>query len=467
MENILTIQDELKLIRNRNFDGMDDNDYIDYIESFHNRIKDFSVWKKLENYDQFFAITILTDTFIAENKNEREKNQIDWYKWLCNQNMDIQYLVVLYLIEDIPSVLEFFKYLSQNMDINNSSLVSVVLIHRYINLVTSNKDFPIKFDEDFKKDIDALLVALDSDGIFFTVFYSLLSNIWVYNSYTAYFRDIRYAFIDRLLEKYASNCIDIIRNDKWEKNKNALLARLIIFMSLDDKPFDLRESLWQEIRTFVTQEKFIQAKVGDGTNDSDLLLTIASFLANADDCIDKLKVVLFEGNVQSYGSVKYEVDYKAIERQCYLFAVAAFASQILYNQEKKELADKLYTYLLDEFNNYIAYNVPFGYDTPHSFSAVYNAIDAVWFNMMFFDVSDDKIIESLDSIKDLDNKMMAAYIYFIETKKYKGDDAVSLKIKEFIKLLLPIIESWFSNEYANENILEWRQKLLNRIKEEV
>ena len=467
MIDILTLQDELKVIDNRNFYEMEETECLTYIESFHDRIKDFPVWKKLENYDEFFAITTLTDDFFDDNEKLKTENPIAWYTWLCNQNLDIQYLVVLYLIHDIPSVLDFFRFIAKNADTNKTDAISVVLIHDYIHLVTRNKQFPIKYDDDFKKDIDELLAVLDSDEVFFPVFYALLSNIWVLNEYTAYYGNIRYSFIDKLLEKYESICTNIINSPNWDKTKNALYARLIIFMSLDERPSDLRESLWQDIQDFVANEKFLQVKFGDGSNDSDLLLTIASFLADSDDCLDKIKVELDLRNMKSYGSTSYDVDYRAIEEQCYLFAVAAFASQSLFNQEKKEQAQILYNYLLGEFNNYIAYNIPSGYDAPHSFSAVPNAISAVWLNMVFFNIPEDKIIESLDAIRDLDNKMMAVYTYFDKTKKHKGVDAVSSKIKEYIKPLLPIADNWFSNEYANRNVVEWRQRLLRNIKEEV
>lgn len=467
MVDIQNLQDELKIIENRNFYEMEETECLTTIETFHTRIKDLPIWKKLENYDEFFAITTLCDDFIEANEELKATNPMEWYKWICNQNLDIQYLVVLYLINDIPSVLDFFRFIAKNADANKTDVISVVLIHNYIHLVTRNKQFPIKFDDDFKKDIDELLEALDTDAVFFPVFYALLSNIWVFNEYTAYYGNIRYAFIDKLLEKYESICTDIINNTNWDKTKNALYTRLIIFMSLDEKPADLRNFLWQEIKDFITHEKFLQVKFGDGSNDSDLLLTVSSFLADSDDCLDKIKAELDLGNTKSYGSTSYDVDYRAIEEQCYLFAAAAFASQSLYTQEKKEQAETLYNYLLEEFNNYIAYNIPSGYDTPHSFSAVPNAISAVWLNMVFFNISDDKIIESLDAIKDLDNKMMAAYTYLDKTKKYRGADAISVKIKDYIKPLLPIADDWFANEYANKNVVEWRQKLLHNIKEEV
>ena len=467
MKDITSISDEVKVIENRNFYDLSEESCIEYINTFHNRINDYSVWKKLDNYDEFFALTTLTDSFFDENINEKKENPKNWYDWVCNQKLDIQYLIVLYLLNDISEVLEFFRFLAEDKKVANIGVIPILLIHRYLNLVTRLREFPIKFDEGFKEDIDNLLNALKSDKVFFSVFYSLLSNIWVFNKYTSYYENIRYAFIDRLLEKYETQCIYVINSAEWDKTKNALYSRLIIFMSLDNKPLELKDSLWHQILDSIESEKFLQLKVGDGTNDSDLLLTIASFLADDDDCFGKVKSALDKGNNKTYGSVNYDVNYREIEKQCYFFTVASFTAQSLFNQNKTESACALYNYLLDSFNEYIAYNVPDGYDSPDSFSAVPNAIGAIWLNMVFFDITEEKIICSLDAIKNLDNKLLAIYTYFDKTRKHRGENAVFPKLKEYVENLIPIAEEWFKNEYASKNILLWRQNIFHAIKEEM
>ena len=142
-------------------------------------------------------------------------------------------------------------------------------------------------------------------------------------------------------------------------------------------------------------------------------------------------------------------------------------SSDLFNQNKTESACALYNYLLDSFNEYIAYNVPDGYDSPDSFSAVPNAIGAIWLNMVFFDITEEKIICSLDAIKNLDNKLLAIYTYFDKTRKHRGENAVFPKLKEYVENLIPIAEEWFKNEYASKNILLWRQNIFHAIKEEM
>ena len=464
MTNITNLADELKLIENRNFCDMDEKSCLKYLEAFHKRIKNLSLWKKLDNYDEFFAITTLTDAFFEENEQEKKENIENWYRLICNSNLDMQYLIVLYLFNNIQSVFNFYIFLSKSQKIDCNS-ISIVLMHRCINLLTRNKGFPIKYDDLFKKDVEALLDALNSNEVFFSAFYALLSNIWVFNTYTAYYENIRYAFIDRLLNQHEPKCSDVIYSDKWDKTKSALYSRIIIYMSLNSKSLSLREKLYNEIIDFVSREKYIQLKIGDGTNDSDLLLTIASFLADDDDCYDKIKNSLNINMVQTYGSMTYDVNYRAIERQCYFYSAGAFASQMLVIQKKYDKADKLYNFLLDSFNEYIAYNIPDGYDTPLSFSAVPNAISAMWLNMSFFSISEEKIISSLEAIKNLDNKILAAYAYFDKTNKQKGENAISQKVKDYINDIVPIAENWFSNAYANKNVSVWRQKLLHDVKE--
>lgn len=282
-----------------------------------------------------------------------------------------------------------------------------------------------------------------------------------------YYEDIRYAFIDKLLESYESKCIEVINSTKWEKTKKSLYSRLIIFMSLNERPLELRKLLWQEILDFISNEENMPLKIGDGSNDSDLLLIIASFLADSEDCLDIIKTELNNRSYRSYGSLKYDVNYTFIKKQLYFYCVGAFASQLLFRQNKQELAEKLYKDLLDSFNAYICYNVPSGYDNPHSFSEISSVISVIWLNMVFFNISDEKIIESFSSINNLDNKLLAAYTFFDKAKKHKNSGEISPKIKNYVNSFIPIAENWFENEYASEKIYLWRLKLLNDVKEKV
>lgn len=463
MKNIATIKEELKVIENRNFYGLHEKSCIECIENFQNRIKGFSIWRQLNDYDDFFAMTTLTASFLEENIKEKEKNPVNWYKWICNQNIDIQYLIILYLVDDISSILDFFKFLVTGKCETN--VISVILTRKYIHVVTRRKEYPIKFDGSLKKEILDLINNLSSDNIFFPVFFALLSNIWVYNKYTLYYEDIRYAFIDKLMESSESKCIEVINSTKWEKTKKSLYSRLIIFMSLNEKPLELRKLLWQEILDFISNEENMLLKIGDGSNDSALLLMIASFLADSDDCIDMIKTELNNRTYRSYGYLKYDVNYCLIKQQLYFYCVAAFVSQLLFSHNKQELAEKLYKYLLDSFNVYICYNIPSGYDNPHSFSDISSAISAIWLNMVFFNIPDEKIIESFSLINNLDNKLLAAYTFFDKAKKHKISEEISPKIKSSVNSFIPIAENWFENEYASEKIYSWRQKLLNDVKE--